>query len=202
MPRDETVVKRFDFLGFGSLAIAIGALQLMLDRGPSQDWFSAPEVWVEAIVAVSGFWVFVTHTLTSENPLFNPGLVRDRNFVVGTAMLFLMMILLFGSIALLPIMTQSLLGYPATESGMLMVPRGVMIIVTLFIVGRLDAVVDRRVLAAAGLAVLVASFWIMSKFDLTMGSGIIIVATVIQGVGQGLLTVPLTTLTLATILPG
>jgi DHA2 family multidrug resistance protein len=201
MPRDETVVKRFDFLGFGSLAIAIGALQLMLDRGPSQDWFSAAEIWVEAIVALSGFWVFVTHTLTSSSPLFNPALARDRNFVVGTGMLFLTMILLFGSIALLPIMTQNLLGYPATASGMLMVPRGITMIVTLFIVGRLDAMIDRRLLAASGLLVLVASLWGMAQFDLTMGDGPIIVATIVQGVGQGLLTVPLTTLTLATILP-
>jgi DHA2 family multidrug resistance protein len=201
MPRDVTAPRRFDFLGFGSLAIAIGALQLLLDRGPSQDWFGSTEIWIEAIVAVMGFWVFVAHTLTASHPLFSPSLVRDRNFVVGTATLFLLMFLLFGSIALLPIMMQNLMGYPATTSGLTMLPRGAAMIVTLFIVGRLDAMIDRRLMGAIGLVILTASFWQMSKFDLSMGSDAIIAATIVQGIGQGIVTVPLTTLALATIAP-
>jgi DHA2 family multidrug resistance protein len=201
MPKDVTAPRRFDFLGFGSLAIAIGALQLLLDRGPSQDWLGSPEIWVEAIVAMMGFWVFVTHTVTARDPLFSPTLVRDRNFVVGTATLFLLMVLLFGSIALLPIMMQNLMGYPATTSGLTMLPRGAAMIVTLFVVGRLDMTIDRRLMAAIGLVILTASFWQMSKFDLSMGSDAIIVATIVQGIGQGVVTVPLTTLALATIAP-
>ena len=202
MPREATEPRRFDFLGFGSLALAVGALQLMLDRGPSQDWLGSREICIEALIAVCGFWVYLTHTLTARDPLFDPSLVRDRNFVIGAVIMFLTMLLLFASVALLPIMLQSQMGYPATLTGLVNMPRAGMMMLMLFIVGRLDTVIDRRALATFGMAVLVISFWRMAKFDLSMGPDTIVVATMLGGVGQGLVTVPVTTLTLATILPG
>ena len=201
MPREATETRRFDFLGYGSLALSVGALQLMLDRGPSQDWFGSPEICVEAVIAASGIWVYLTHTLTARHPLFDPALVRDRNFVVGVSIMFLLMLLLFASVALLPLMMQNLLGYSATFTGLVNMPRALAMMAMLLIVGRLDATIDRRLLAALGMAILVFSFWRMANFDLSMGSDVVMEATVIQGFGQGLITVPVTTLALATILP-
>jgi DHA2 family multidrug resistance protein len=201
LPDEPAEPRRFDFLGFGSLAMAIGALQLLLDRGPSLDWFGSREICAEALVAVGGLWVYVTHTITAAHPLFDPSLIRNRNFVAGAVILFVVMLLLFASVALLPLMTQTLLGYPATLSGLLNVPRALVILVFLQLVGRLDTKVDRRLLAAIGLVFLLVAFWRMSFFDLSMGAATIIFATLFQGVGQGLVGVPVTTLTLATIRP-
>jgi DHA2 family multidrug resistance protein len=159
LPNETTRARRFDGLGFGSLAVAIAAFQLLLDRGPSQDWFSSREIWIEAIVALIAFWVFLIHTLTAEHPLFDAALARDRNFVSTTAFSFILMMVLVASNTLLPLMTQGVLGYPVMLSGLMNVPRGVVMLVTLTVVGRLDAVVDRRALVAAGLLICVLGFW-------------------------------------------
>jgi DHA2 family multidrug resistance protein len=201
LPHEARQVRRFDFLGFGSLALAIGAFQLMLDRGPSQDWFGSREIWTEAVVALGGLWVYLTHTVTAREPLFDPSLARDRNFVTATAILCVVMAILFASVSLMPLMTQNLLGYPAMTAGMLNIPRALMIMVTLQFVGRLDGKLDRRALAGFGLCVLAVSFWRMAKFDLSMGPQTIVAATMIQGLGQGFVTVPITTLALATVRP-
>jgi DHA2 family multidrug resistance protein len=201
LPNDKTRARRFDGLGFGSLAVAIAAFQLLLDRGPSQDWFASHEIWIEAIVALIAFWVFLIHTLTAEHPLFDAALARDRNFVSTTAFSFILMMLLVASNTLLPLMTQGVLGYPVMLSGLMNVPRGVVMLVTLVVVGRLDAVVDRRALVAAGLLICVLGFRQMAHFDLSMTSGSIVMAAVLQGLGQGLVFVPLSTLAFATIAP-
>jgi DHA2 family multidrug resistance protein len=202
LPHERTQARPFDFLGFGSLAVAIAALQLVLDRGPSQDWFGSREIWVEAVTAVIAFWVFVTHTLTARHPLFDAALARDRNFVSTQAFGFLLNMLLFGGITLLPLMTQGVLGYPVMLSGLMNVPRGAVMLVALAVVGRLDAIVDRRLLVATGLFICVVSFWQMTRFDLSMTSANIVWAAMWQGLGQGLIFVPISTLAFATLAPG
>jgi DHA2 family multidrug resistance protein len=199
LPSEPARARRFDGLGFASLAIAIAAFQLLLDRGPSQDWFGSREIWVEAIVALSAGWVFLTHTVTAQHPLFDAALARDRNFVSTTVFSFVLMMLLVASNTLLPLMTQGVLGYPVMLSGMMNVPRGLIMLVTLAVVGRLDAVIDRRALVAAGLLICVAGFWQMTRFDLSMTSSSIVVAALLQGLGQGLIFVPISTLAFATI---
>jgi DHA2 family multidrug resistance protein len=201
LPNEATRARRFDVLGFGSLALAIAAFQLLLDRGPSQDWFGSREIWTYAVLAVSAFWVFLMHTLTAEHPLFDAGLARDRNFVSVTAFAFVLMMLLVASNTLLPLMTQGVLGYPVMLSGLMNVPRGGVMLVTLMVAGRLDAVIDRRALVGAGLLICVLGFWQMTRFDLSMTSGSIVIAAALQGLGQGLVFVPLTTLAFATIAP-
>ena len=89
----------------------------MMDRGPSQDWFGSREIWIEAIIAVVGLWVFVVQTLTAEHPFFHRDLARDRNFVACTIFGFFVGVLLFSTMALLPPLMQNLLGYSALQSG-------------------------------------------------------------------------------------
>ncbi|HQN51981.1 MAG TPA: DHA2 family efflux MFS transporter permease subunit, partial [Phenylobacterium sp.] len=103
--------KPFDFLGYASLVGFIGGLQLMLDRGPGEDWFASPEIWTYLLVTIGSLWVFLVHTLTAAHPFFDRALARDRNFVTASIFGFFIGILLFSTVALLPPMMQGLMGY-------------------------------------------------------------------------------------------
>ncbi|HEY2357360.1 MAG TPA: DHA2 family efflux MFS transporter permease subunit [Phenylobacterium sp.] len=193
--------KRFDFLGFGMLTLFIASFQMVLDRGPSQDWFQSREIWIETILAVIGLWVFVIHTMTTDHPFFDKALIRDRNFVTASVFGFFVGILLFSTMALLPPMMQTLMGYPVLTSGLVSMPRGVGSFAAMFFVGRLIGRVDTRLILFTGLSISAVALWQMMHFDLSMGVWPFITSGVIQGLGIGLLFVPLSTLAFATIAP-
>jgi DHA2 family multidrug resistance protein len=201
LPREAPVARAFDFLGFGTLALGIAALQLMLDRGPSLDWFGSREICAEAALAAGSFWMFISHTLTARRPLFDARVARDRNFVSTTILSFFLNMPLYAGITLLPLMMQGLLGYPVMISGLVSVPRGALMLVTLMVIGRLDAIVDRRLLMAVGLLFCVLGFWRMTGFSLSMSTQSIVWAGVLQGIGQGIIFVPASTLAFATLNP-
>jgi DHA2 family multidrug resistance protein len=191
----------FDFLGFGSLALAVAALQLMLDRGPTQDWFGSGEIRTEAVLAAGAFWVYLTHTVTARHPLFDPVLAHDRNFVTTTIFGFFFSVMSFASLLLLPLMMQGIMGYPAIWSGIVSMPRGLVMLLILQVMGRVDALVDRRLLVAIGLMFMILAFWSMAHFDLMMDSRNIVAATLFQGIGQGIIFVPVATLAFGTMAP-
>jgi DHA2 family multidrug resistance protein len=193
--------KRFDFLGFGMLTLFIAAFQMVLDRGPSQDWFHSTEIWTETLLAVIGLWVFVVHTMTTDHPFFDKALIRDRNFVTASIFGFFVGILLFSTMALLPPMMQTLMGYPVLTSGLVSMPRGVGSFVAMFFVGRLIGKVDTRLILFVGLTISCVALWQMMNFDLSMGVWPFITSGIIQGLGVGLLFVPLSTLAFATVPP-
>jgi DHA2 family multidrug resistance protein len=196
-----TKAKRFDFLGFGMLTLFIAAFQMVLDRGPSQDWFHSTEIWTETLLAVVGLWVFVVHTMTTDHPFFDKALMRDRNFVTASIFGFFVGILLFSTMALLPPMMQTLMGYPVLTSGLVSMPRGVGSFAAMFFVGRLIGKVDTRLILFVGLAISCVALWQMMNFDLSMGVWPFITSGIIQGLGVGLLFVPLSTLAFATVPP-
>ena len=196
-----TTAKRFDFLGFGMLTLFIAAFQMLLDRGPGEDWFHSREIWTYAILAVVGLWVFVIHTMTTRHPFFDPGLIRDRNFVTASIFGFFVGILLFSTMALLPPMMQTLMGYPVLTSGLVSMPRGLGSFVAMFAVGRLIGRVDTRLILLTGLSISCVALWQMMHFDLSMTETPFIVSGIIQGLGIGLLFVPLSTLAFATLPP-
>lgn len=199
---DLTARRRpFDFLGFGALSLFVGALQMFLDRGPSQDWFASREVWGELLLAVIGLWVFVIQTLTAEHPFLERDLIRDRNFLTANILGFFVGALLFSTVALLPTMTQSLLGYPVLTSGLSTMPRGVGSLLSMIFVGRLIGRVDTRALLGVGLAISSVAIWQMTKFDLSMTFWPVILSGGLQGFGLGLVFTPMTTLAFATISP-
>jgi DHA2 family multidrug resistance protein len=201
LPHEAPKPRPFDFLGFGALAVAIAAFQLTLDRGPSQDWFGSREIWAEALIAAGAFWVYLTHTLTAKHPLFPPALARDRNFVTTTIFGFFFSVLSFASLTLLPLLMQGVMGYPVMYSGWISMPRGLAMMAVLQVAGRIDGLVDRRLLVALGFSLMIVAFWQMSRFDLSMSSREILVAATLQGVGQGIIFVPIATLAFATIRP-
>ncbi|WP_297693392.1 DHA2 family efflux MFS transporter permease subunit [Phenylobacterium sp.] len=193
--------KPFDFLGFGMLSIFVGSIQLMLDRGPSQDWFHSAEITTYAILAAVAGWIFLSHTVTSSHPFFDRQLARDRNFVTASAFGFVVGVLLFSTMALLPPMLQSLMGYPVLTSGLVTMPRGIGSWIAMFFVGRLIGRIDTRLILLFGLSLNAYALWQMTHFDLSMNARFVIVSGLIQGFGIGFLFVPLSTLAFATVPP-
>ncbi len=130
--------ERFDFFGFGTLGVAIGALQILLDRGELKDWLHSTEIWVEATVAGLALYLFVVHTLTtSGRPFLNRELLRDANFVAGLVLMFFVGVIMFATLALMPTMLQQLMHYPVTTAGLVIAPRGVGTMIGMFLVGRI-----------------------------------------------------------------
>jgi DHA2 family multidrug resistance protein len=193
--------KRFDFMGYAMLALFVAAFQMMLDRGSTLDWFSSPEIWLWAVLSAIALWVFIIQMLTAKHPFVTPALVRDRNFVTATLFGFFIGILLFSTMALLPPMLQGLLGYPVMTSGLVMMPRGLGSLVATLLVGRLVGRVDNRLILFVGLVLSATALWQMMHFDLSMGGRPVMVSGFVQGLGTGLMFVPLSVLAFATLAP-
>ena len=193
--------RRFDALGFVLLSVAIGALQMMLDRGESQGWFTSIEVLIEAGLGCGAAYLFVVHTFTTDQPFLDPKMFADRNFVTGSLFMFLIGVILLASLALLPPFLQNLMGYPVLDTGFLLAPRGIGTMVSMVIVGRIIGKVDTRLMILVGLLLIVISLWEMTEFNANIGAGAIVWTGVIQGLGLGLVFVPLSTISFATLNP-
>ncbi len=190
----------FDFFGFGALSIAVGALQMLLDRGQLKDWFGSTEIWVEAIVAAVAGYLFVVHTATADDRSFlNRDLLKNPNFAVGTVLMFFVGSILSGTLALLPTMLQSLMNYPVFTTGLVTAPRGIGTMAAMFLVGRLVNRVDNRLIIFSGLLMTLLSLWQMTGFSLQMGMAPVITSGLLQGFGLGCTFVPLNTLALSNL---
>jgi DHA2 family multidrug resistance protein len=201
MPSAEVKKRSFDLFGFALLAVALGALQLMLDRGHQLDWFESWEICIEAGLCAAGAWMFVVHLTTGRQPLFDPKMFVDRNFSFALLFMVVTGVLLLAGLALLPPLLQHLFGYSVLDSGFLTAPRGVGTLVSMMLAGRLTGKVDARILIFFGISCLAASLWQMSAFTLVMGSREIIVSGVVQGFGLGFIFVPLQALAFASLAP-
>jgi DHA2 family multidrug resistance protein len=139
-----------DWIGFLALSVAIGALQVMLDRGEQLDWFGSGEIVTEAAVCGVAFYLFLVHTITAERPFVNPLLFRDRNLSVSLILIFVMGVLLFATLSLLTPFLQSLLDYPVSTAGLVMAPRGIGTMAAMFLAGASwDGSTSRIILAPA-----------------------------------------------------
>ncbi|MCX7361612.1 MAG: DHA2 family efflux MFS transporter permease subunit [Alphaproteobacteria bacterium] len=193
---------RFDWTGFLTLSISIGALQMMLDRGEQIDWFSSTEIVVEAVLAGLAFYLFLAHTLTVDKPFIDPHIFKDRNFAIGMAFIFIVGIILLASLALITPYLQNLMGYPVVDAGLVLAPRGIGTMVAMMIVGRLINRVDPRLLLGFGLVTTAAVLWEMTGFTPDVSEGTLIRTGVLQGMGLGFMFVPLSTITFSTLAPG
>jgi DHA2 family multidrug resistance protein len=201
MPKGQVTRRGFDLFGFALLALALGALQLMLDRGQQLDWFESWEIWIEAAVSASCAWMFVVHLATARQPLFDPRMFADRNFSFALMFMVITGVLLLAGLALLPPLLQHLFGYSVLDSGFLTAPRGVGTLISMMLAGRLTGRIDARILIFFGISCLALSLWQMSGFTLVMGSRQIIVSGVVQGLGLGFIFVPLQALAFASLAP-
>ena len=190
---------KFDFFGFALLSITIGALQLMLDRGNSLDWFGSTEILLEVTLAGLALYLFLVHMFTTDRPFIEPGLFADRNFSVGLLLMFLVGVMMFSGMALLPPFLQGLLGFPVITAGLVMAPRGFGTMVAMMVVGRLIGRVDSRVLMFFGLLLMAWSLYDMAQFNTNVGVYEVVYTGMIQGFGMGFIFVPLSAVAFATL---
>jgi DHA2 family multidrug resistance protein len=200
LPTDDTRPSRFDWRGFAFLAIGIGALQLFLDRGEQKDWWSSAEIQIEAALAFLGFYLYLVHWKTRERSFLDLGLFKDRNYLASNVFIFVLGVVLFATMALLPPFLQNLMNYPVVTTGFLLAPRGVGTLFAMMLVGRLMARgVDARILAAVGMLLTAYSLWQMMHFNLDVPEKLIITSGIIQGLGLGLVFVPISTVAYSTL---
>jgi MFS transporter, DHA2 family, multidrug resistance protein len=192
---------RFDWLGFAVLAVGIGALQMMLDRGNNQDWFTSSEIIVEAVLAGLGIYLFLVHMAWAPRPLIRPELFRDVNFTTGLVLMFAVGTILVSSIALMAPWLQTLGNYPVATAGLLMASRGLGNLATITLCGRLAMRVDARYLVAIGLLLQCWSFWTMTGWTPDVSERELMTTIAIQGAGLGLVFTPLQVLAFATLAP-
>ncbi|HEY1931686.1 MAG TPA: DHA2 family efflux MFS transporter permease subunit [Acetobacteraceae bacterium] len=192
---------RFDWFGFTALAIGIAGLQLMLDRGETQDWFGSTEIIIESILAVAGFYAFIVHMITGETTFVSPEIFKDRNLVMGFLVMFVVGMLLLATTALLAPWLQLLGNYPVDVAGLLLAPRGIGTMIAMMISGRLTNRVDSRAVMAFGVAFLTLSLWRLSEWTPAVNEWTLIFDTMIQGAGIGFIFVPLNVVAFATLAP-
>jgi DHA2 family multidrug resistance protein len=192
---------RFDWYGFLSLAVGIGSLQLLLDRGEQVSWFGATEVWIEAIVATTGFYYFLAHSLTTPEPFVRFEMFKDRNFISGCVFMLVIGVVLFGTMALVTPFMQNLLGYPIQTAGFLLGSRGIGTLLTMLAAPRLMKMIEPRYLILGGLLITAGTLYEMTGFSLETTQREIVITSILQGVGLGLLFVPVTSVAFNT-LPG
>jgi DHA2 family multidrug resistance protein len=194
--------RRFDLTGFALVGIALASTQLLLDRGNHVQWFESVESWIYAVLALSSAWMAMIHLTSTREPLFNRDLFADPNFVVAIFFMLAMGVVMFATMALLPPLLQGLYGYDVIDTGVAMMPRGVGTLIAMQVSGILIRKgVDGRGLVALGFALSAWSLWLMAGWSLEVDPAQIAWAGFVQGVGIGLVFIPLNTSAFATLAP-
>ena len=191
--------RRIDWGGLGLLALWLGALQIVLDKGQQQDWFASWWIDALAVVTVVGLVAFVARELTTADPIVDLRVLRDRNFAAGVVLITIVGFVLYGTIALLPLFLQTLLGYPAIQSGYATSPRGFGAIAAMLVVGRLVGRVDTRWLIAGGFAVLALSVHLLAQITLDISMASVVWPQVLSGLALGFIFVPLSATAVGTL---
>ena len=186
-----------DYLGFGLMALWLGTLQLVLDKGQEADWFAAPWVRWTAAVSTLALIGFIVRELTDHEPIVLLHVFADRNFSVGTLITCIYGFILYATTAMLPLFLQTMLGYSALQSGLSVSPRGIGAMASMMAVGILVRYFDGRLLMAFGFVLLGYSTWMLGQINLAIGMGSVVMPNVISGFAMGFIFVPLTTMSLS-----
>ncbi|HEX8888648.1 MAG TPA: DHA2 family efflux MFS transporter permease subunit [Pyrinomonadaceae bacterium] len=190
---------RIDYIGFGLMALGLAALQLVLDKGQEEDWFSSPVIFWTTVLSIGALLAFVIWELRTSEPIVNLRILANRNFAVGTMVMTIIGVVLYGTIALLPLFLQTMMGYPAVQSGMAVSPRGIGSIISMIIIGRLVGKIDSRYLIIFGFIILAYSTYMFSDINLQISMGSIVWPSIISGLAMGFVFVPLTTTAMGTL---
>jgi MFS transporter, DHA2 family, multidrug resistance protein len=201
LPSRPLVKRKLDVFGASLLAIGLCALQLMLDRGQHEDWFQSTEIVVEFIVMLSAFWIFFFHNRHVEHRLFPKEMLRNSNFVIGVAFMVLMGVANVALSAMMPTLLQTIYHYDVMDTGLLMAPRGCGVMITMILVNMLIKKFDARMIVAAGYGIAAYSLWMMASWSLTMNSDQIILGGFVQGIGLGLVFMPMNMIAFSSLDP-
>jgi len=198
-PYMKRTAAAIDYSGLALLSIWVACLQMALDRGQREDWFSSHFIVILLVAALVAFVLFIYVELNAEHPIVELRALKNYSFCLGNVVMFFVMINLFGSIVLLPIYLQTLMGYTASLSGMILGPGGIAVLITMPIVGRMITRVSPKLIVAFGIVVTAYSSWLMSRFNMTADFNTILWPRVVMSIGIGTVFIPLTTLTLSNI---
>ncbi len=200
VPDTAQRARRMDWLGFASLAVGIGALQLVLDRGNQDDWFSSQMLTLAALTALLSLIFFIVYTLTGRHhPLFDLRIFRDRNFLFASLIMTTIGIGFFGGMLLQSLFLQNFLGYPTFEAGLYMAPRGLASFLVMIFVGKLTGKIPPRNFVFVGILASIAGNYLMTRFTSDITANDLILPMMLQGVGMGLIFVPISTLAFTTL---
>lgn len=198
-PYMKRMKMRIDYRGLALLAVGLGCLQIVLDKGQTEDWFSSSFITWMTVISLLSLALFIINEVFAEHPIVNLRTFRNISFSTGNLVMFFAFFNLFGSIVLLPIYLQTLMGYTATLAGMVLGPGGVATLLAMPLAGRLVTRVNAKALLVFGIVVSAYSTWLMSRFNLQADFNTIIWPRIVLGVGMGFLFIPLTTLTMSGI---
>jgi MFS transporter, DHA2 family, multidrug resistance protein len=181
------------------LSLGIGGLQMMLDRGQDQDWFTSREIITEAVLGGLGVYLFIIHMVTAKKPFIPPVLFTDRNFAAGLSLMFTTGTILVSSSSLMAPWLQNLANYPVEAAGLIMAPRGIGTMVAMILSGKLANKLDPRWLMACGIGGLSWSMYQMTGWTPDVSQWRIITIIVVQGAGLGLVFLPLQVMAFSTL---
>jgi DHA2 family multidrug resistance protein len=198
-PYIRRTASKVDTWGIGMLALGIAALQIVLDKGQQEDWFSSTWITGLAIFAVAALLVFIIHELRTDDPVLHLRVFKERTYATGVFLMTTLGFVMYGSLVLLPLFLQTVLGYPAIEAGIAMAPRGLGSFIAMPIVGFLTAKVDPRKLLIIGLIGGAITLFMLGSLNLQVGYWDIFWPQFFQGLTMGLIFVPLTTVTMSLI---
>ena len=184
-----------DYWGIGLLVLGIGCLQIMLDKGQEEDWFSSHFIIVLAVLTVVGLGGLIVRELKAEHPIIDLSVFKYRSFAVGTFLMTVVGFVLYGSTVLLPLFMQILLGYTATHAGVTNLPRGMASFFAMPFIGYLTSKMDVRKLLGAGILSSAVAMFLLSRLNLNVGFSDFWFPLALQGAALGLIFVPLTTVT-------
>ncbi|HVC10815.1 MAG TPA: DHA2 family efflux MFS transporter permease subunit [Burkholderiales bacterium] len=200
IPDTEKKERGMDWTGLTLMSVAIGGLQLVLDRGNQEDWFSSRLIQVASVASAFGLVGFLAHSLTrGEGTLFNLRIFSDRNFALASLLIAAFGLGMYGNMAMQPLMLEGLLNYPAFSAGLVMAPRGLASMLSMLLVGRLVNSVGPQRLVAIGIAIAAFGTYAMTWYSLDVDPWWIVWPILVQGFGMGMVFVPLSVVAFATL---
>lgn len=192
LPSRPITERRLDRFGCLTLAIGLISLQLLLDRGQHKDWFQSWEIIIELVIALSMFWIFIIHTRSTRHPLFPAELLKDSNFLAAMSIMFILGVANVAIASILPTIFQNVYGYSPFDTGVLLIPRAVAVMLTMGLSSRLMQRIEVRYLIMTGFLIAAFGLHLMSGWSINMGSWPIYFAGFVQGFGLGLIFTPIT----------
>jgi len=200
VPDSPLRARVMDWTGLALLGTGIAGIQYLLDRGSTQDWFEANDIRVAAVLGIVCTVAFVWHSIRKGgHALFDVRIFEDRNFAMSCIVMLALGVGMFGGLVMQPILLESLLQYPIVTTGLLMAPRGIATAVAMIVVGRLVNRVDPRYLVGSGMVVSAIGSFAMTRYSLDINAFWIVWPVLLQGLGLGLIFVPLATIAYATL---
>lgn len=199
LPSRPVTDRKLDIFGFAMLALGLASLQLMLDRGQHEDWLESWEIIIELGVAIAAFWMFAVHSMTTKKPLFDPNMIANGNFLTALMFGVLIGVTMFGIFALLPPMLQNIYGYTVFDTGALLAPRGIGVLIGMMAAGRLVTFLDIRWIIFSGFSLIAVSIWMMTGWAIEMGGWSFISTGLVQGLGMGLTFMPTNVIAFSTL---